>query len=1037
MRLLGELCAAAAAFLLLAAAAIYGANFFLRNDGGEIAAFVRTHFPGAEVGFRSARFRLNWGGVGLRADDLSASVGGSSLHAPRADFWFGPGGAVVVLDSPTVSIRRGGGGGGGFLPGGGWALSAKNAALNYSEGGGKATVSLTQTDVQITGEDGIWRAEAQKSGALRASAEARLQNGELKGAGYAEFAELPAGILPAGWQTDATVRAEFSGGKISLVVGGKLRAEKSEIRWRGAGEFAEGELSATVAAAAPRLRPPFFADAPSAAAYALGPLRYESKSGKWQWLGRVVAGGEDGALEADIDARGGGGRAAAADISARVFGLPARSVRRYTPNAGLREWFDESVSAGVFRRADAKMRLRGKPARAEIVGLTAFFSGGKIRIAEEWPDAEKLNGVLMWDGKEIFIGGDGQIAGAAARNISVRILGEESGPVLRLDAQFYRAPVKEYLAAARAIPPFRAEIESFARTAELSGGARLSLFISAPFSAPEDSDFHIRLSPAGDGAVRVGDFPPFLRASGEAEIDRGGVRAVLRGMFAGHPATVFANHGGAIKLRGRISTALVSDAAGFDFPAEGAANFELRRTEQQTVFLSDLRGVAIAMPPPLAKTAEEEGELLVRSDSSGIYGELRLAGNVFRAATAEGKGTDIAINVLPVPPPPEGVYIRGKIGGVEDAGAWTSGGGGGGGGAAFAGVSLLITNSYLFNAFYGTLSVRSPPPQNGGRTIVLGGDGAAGTVFYGGGVFRADLSRFSIGGGGNGTAMDGGADIRDLIVSVAVADLRFGDSTLGSLRIDGAPSGGGGWVLRGLSVQNGANILRAAGAYDGAQTSITVSLSAPDVPALLSSFGQGGVISEGGAEIRGNLFWPETPVDFSVEKTGGGVSLSAEDVRYTSDGGGGVVSFLAVFSPESLLQLGFTEIGREGVRLDTLEGAVGFSGGEAEFRNFSMVNEDVFISLGGAADLQTRTLNLNGRVRPGKRVLRAGNVVSIGAGLTAVQPLSIAAGWFLGKIFEKPISEIGAYNYTITGPWESPVYAETGVTYTEPPTPAP
>ncbi|MBE8158790.1 MAG: hypothetical protein HAW59_05310, partial [Betaproteobacteria bacterium] len=236
---------------------------------------------------------------------------------------------------------------------------------------------------------------------------------------------------------------------------------------------------------------------------------------------------------------------------------------------------------------------------------------------------------------------------------------------------------------------------------------------------------------------------------------------------------------------------------------------------------------------------------------------------------------------------------------------------------------------------------------------------------------------------------------------------------------------------RNAQLKNGANILRLTGGYDGAQTSIAISLDAPEASALLAALGHGGVISEGGAAFSGGLFWPQTPSDFSLGAVRGGISLRAEDLRYLN-ADSGVLSFLAVFSPQSLLRLGFTEIGKEGIRLNTMDGEINFLDGAAEFKDFLMKNDDVNISLEGAADLQTRTLKLNGRVRPGHRLLGAGSVVTIAGGIAAVQPLSLAAGWFLGKIFEKPLSEIGAYNYTITGPWEDPVYAETGVTFTEP-----
>lgn len=1011
MRLLGGLLAAVAALLFLAAAALYGANIFLQQDGGEITAAVRKYFPGAEVGFRAARFRLSWEGVALRAEELSVKDGGgNSLHAPEADFWLRPGGAAVVLRAPVFVVRRDKNAAAG-LPGGGWALAATNAELHYYDSDSGAAVSLHNANLQIKSEDGEWRAELEKPGALRVRAVARQKNGILHGAAHAEFFGRPPG-LPKEWEMKTTVRAEFGGGAVSLVAGGELRGGGGKIQWHGAGEFLDGKLSATLAAAAPQLS--LFAGAPAAAAYARGPLQYES--GKWQWRGRAVASGKDGKLRADIVVRGELASVSAAVLSVRIAEIPARALWRYAPVPEVRAWLSESLAEGAVQLAEFQVRGSGAPLRAEITGLTAAFSGVRIRIAEGWPDAKHLNGVLAMRGGDILIAGEGQIAGAAARNISVRIAVSEE-PGMELAADFYRAPLADYLAAARALPPAREKIEALAREAKLSGDSRLSVFVSLPFAAPENGDFHAALSLAGNGAIRVAGMPPFFRASGAAEIDGNGARATVRGVLDGNLATLFVHNGG-ITLRGRIAAKRAAAIANFTAaPIGGEASFELRRDARGTVFLSDLHGVSVSLPPPLAKAAEDAAMLSVRADSSGVRGELKLGGNVFRAVL--NGGADIAINAALAPPPEKGVYVHGVAGGADNVGAWMAQGGG-----ADIAMSLLVINSTLFGAFHHYLLVRSSPPKNGARTIILQGEDAAGTVFLDGGILRADFSRLLLGAAG------GGADVYDLTVSVAVADFNIGGAALGSLQIYGEPADGG-WILRNAQLKNGANILRLTGGYDGAQTSIAISLDAPEASALLAALGHGGVISEGGAAFSGGLFWPQTPSDFSLGAVRGGISLRAEDLRYLN-ADSGVLSFLAVFSPQSLLRLGFTEIGKEGIRLNTMDGEINFLDGAAEFKDFLMKNDDVNISLEGAADLQTRTLKLNGRVRPGHRLLGAGSVVTIAGGIAAVQPLSLAAGWFLGKIFEKPLSEIGAYNYTITGPWEDPVYAETGVTFTEP-----
>ncbi len=1026
MRLLGNLSAAALAVLLLAAGALYGANFFLRTDGGEIGAAAQKYLPGAQVRFSRARFQLSLDGIALRAEELFiGDGGGNSLRAPHAVFWLRPGGGAAVLDSPEF-LMNGAATTPVLLPGGDWTLSAKNAVFRDSSG--NTPFALLNARLLLRGNNGEWRGEMEESGGngekLRATAEARLENGELRAAVHAELSgwrvpgELPAEII------NATVRAELRGDTAEWRGGGKLRAAAGDAEWRGAGAWRGGKLTAVLSAAAATIS--IGADIPPAAVFARGVLEYES--GAWEWRGGLAAASADGKLRARVSARGGAGEEMQIDAAARAENIPAAALRRYAADEEVRAWLAESVNEGMVNYAVLQARAGGSPLRAEITGLTAAFSGGRIVIGEGWPDAENLNGALALRGDDVEIFGAGEIGGAAARNITVRITSADDA-VLQLNAQFYRAPLTQYLAAAHALPPVREEIESLRAQADFSGDAQLSVSLSLPLDAPQDADFFARLTLAEGGKIQTPDgLPPLLDVSGTAEIDRAGARATVRGQFSGFALSAFIDND-LIIARGRIGAKTAAAAAGFsDAPVRGEAAFELRRDARQTVFMSDLRGVVVDLPPPLAKAARETALLSVFADGGETRAFLETGGNIFRAALNRNGGADIALNADSKPPPEEGIYVRGNLRNAQNAAQWLALDGGGN-----AAISLVFFDSELFNIAHATLTVYSPVPQNGGRVVMLDGDGVAGTVHYGRDNIRADLSRLVL---QNAEGGSGGNGLGQLTLQAAVADFRLGETALGSLSIRGMPDNGG-WKLERALLQNGGNSLAVSGRYDGAQTALSLSLSAPDAPALLAVFGLDNLISEGGAEFTGGLSWPQMPLDFSTAAVRGDIALRAENLRYLKTEQG-ALGFLAIFSPQSLFQLGFTEIGKEGVQLKTMSGNIALREGGAEFHNIAMENDELNITLEGEADLLTRTLNMRGRVRPGLRLLRAGSAMTtLGVGIAAVQPIPFAAGWFLGKVFEKPLSEIGAYDYTITGAWEDPVYAEEGVTFRAPPAPAP
>ena len=157
--------------------------------------------------------------------------------------------------------------------------------------------------------------------------------------------------------------------------------------------------------------------------------------------------------------------------------------------------------------------------------------------------------------------------------------------------------------------------------------------------------------------------------------------------------------------------------------------------------------------------------------------------------------------------------------------------------------------------------------------------------------------------------------------------------------------------------------------------------------------------------------------------------LEMNNVQYSKTGPD-VFRFLSILSPESLFNLGFTELGKPGGQSYYIAGAIDIKDGFVSTEEIHMTSNDINIVLRGQTDMRHRQHDLAGRVRPGKRYMDAGSTVSLGAtlaGATAFNPPVFLAAFLLGKVFEKPLSEIGAYNYTISGSWDEPVYTEVGI----------
>lgn len=1022
MRLAGKLSAVVLTVLMMVGALLYGADFFLHYHGEQIGGAIERHFPGVKMRFAAARLRLGWGQAAIYVDDMQiGNPQGSSLRAPKAELWWQNDGVVGVLYSPEIIIVRSSVAAISPLAaaGGNWAMRAHDAKVIWRDDG--VSLTLHHADLNLRYEQGELRVqidETHDNTQLRARARLHITD-KIRGVVYAELEGWSPPVNEVvDWKTmRATVRATLNVGRTNFIAAGAWDGGATG-QWHAIGDWDGEQVSLTLSATADAVR--VIARAPPLNTYVRGTLVYRPES--WQWRGEVLAQSDDGKARGTLVAHGAAAQIVDINANLQLQDIAAAELWKYMPSAAVRRWFADSLVRGQI--TNARMRVYGEPSQPNI-NLTAAFTDARILIGGDWPAAQAIDGLVVLNEADIQIFGDGAIGGVNAENVRAHLpMATAAHPMLFLDILFNRRPIQDYVAAARTLPPTREIIQSLAQQITIAGDSQLSLRVAVPLANPTQSDFDARLLILGDGVVGTkSDLPPLRAVAGVAAIDGDGVRATLHGQFLNHPATALVDNQH-IVIDGRIAASVAATIAGFtDAPLAGAATFTLSRSEQQTVFVSDLRGVSIHLPPPLNKSADKIAPLAVTVDSAGVRADWRLDDNIFRVFDAHG--TDIAINSESRLPPAAGVYLHGEIARVQDAAGWIAQSGGGG---RQISMSLLISDSSFLNMHHDYLRLESVSSTVfGERRMFLDGDSIAGTVFYRDGGVRADLTRLSL----TVAATRGGdVDMRQLTVDIAARDFSIAGRRLGALRLFGAP-GGKGWLLHALQVRDGGNILRAGGEYDGVQTELTVALEVVNMPVLLSLFGQSNIISDGDARLTGRIFWARTPIDFSLGGLNGRLSLDAEDLRYLKSEEG-LIGFFAIFSPESLLQLGFTEIVKKGININVMEGEISLSRGVAAFHNFNMENEDVGINLAGETDLQTQELDIAGRVRPGNRLLKASTATAIGVGIAAA-PISLAAGWFLGKVFEQPLSEIGAYNYVITGTWGAPEYSEIGVFVESPP----
>lgn len=1017
--------------------------FWLANAAlGHVAAsehigrHISKYLPDTDAQFAKARLRLSWRGVFVRAEQLHLRGKSGGLYAPRADFFLSTDKAArLALHSPRITIINGGddgdngdgdsrdGGGFGFpLPvvGEDWAVVGDDAVFVAAGFGFDDWLPQLAADFTILARGGTLQLAINEGG--ENAVLAQWQNG----GGIARLViTRPDGDLP---MRSLHLTAAIDNDAVSVIAAvGGLRADgffapsavvrarmpqSALLEWAAAGGGGEG-LPSSVSMSAQ------FYDAevdglPKSDIAAAGVLHSSPGGGFGVVADSFVLGNESGALSGGgTVVIGGDGGAGLSLASLNISGNVAASVAdlyRYLPPSDARAWMEESLTGGdIGAAAFAISGTAEDIANGRGWGLTAAFSGGNIVIGAGWPDAKALAGALFLHNDNITIIGEGVFSGLAVTDITAVIdnFAADAPASLRLLMRASPAPLGEYKRAALAVDALRPAL-TVVQTANFSGGGALAVLLTVPLASPQDTFYHVSIG-VRDGMLAPGDAPlPTLTSlSGAVVAGNGFFAAAMDGLLYEFPAEVFFDGAGAT-LRSTMRVARALSLAGAEEWGEylsGDAAFTLHTGGGKTTIFADMGGITSALPPPLDNAGGGLMRLLVK-DGGDTSVVITAPSATIRVATTGG---DIAA-AINAPLPSMGIAAAGEGWDLDE---WLGLAGGGG-----LALSMMVVDGKLLGMRHASLHLRMPPSSGDMRMAYLQSPLMAGTAAFSPRAVRGDFDKLHLTGfDGGGDALSGG--LFGLSVSLRVRQLALGGITLGAMTMSGAPEGAG-WRLSQMRITDGGNVLRFAGFGGFGGATVSAGLQAPDLERLLGQFGLTGLVESGAMTVSGKLSWDEFAPSLAILR--GDLHLDADEVRYLRMQEG-VSGLLALFSPASLFSLGFTELGKPGVRFD-IDGDIVLGSGFAASESLTMRNEDIHITLGGRTDLLRRRHNIRGRVLPGNRLVKSGSTVATIA--TVVNPPVLLAGVLLGKILEKPLSEIGAYDYEITGDWSDPQYRELG-----------
>ncbi len=256
-------------------------------------------------------------------------------------------------------------------------------------------------------------------------------------------------------------------------------------------------------------------------------------------------------------------------------------------------------------------------------------------------------------------------------------------------------------------------------------------------------------------------------------------------------------------------------------------------------------------------------------------------------------------------------------------------------------------------------------------------------------------------------------------LALDIDDLRFGKTALGSAVLRTRRLTDGIQVDQ-LQLRSAEQKIAATGAWRGkgeaASTRFSARVDSQNLGALLQSLALNGQLRGGEGQVEANAGWQGPPTGFQLASLEGNLKVTARNGQLLElePGAGRVLGLLSVAQLPRRLMLDFRDFFSKGLAFNRIEGEVQFGNGLARTDDLRIEGPAADIAIRGQADLRQQTFDQTVDVNP-----KSGNLLTV-VGAVAGGPVGAAVGAAANAVLAKPLGEIGAKTYHVSGPWKDP-----------------
>ena len=751
------------------------------------------------------------------------------------------------------------------------------------------------------------------------------------------------------------------------------------------------------------------------------------------------------------------------DITGHLSRGEANAVYRYLPKAvgdGAYEWVKRGLISGQSN--DVRLTLKGPLDRFPFTQGGGEFQvrinmvDGVLDYGEGWPRIEGVHGLLVFHNQAMTLTANrGRILDAALGPVKVEIpdLHASIDESVLVDG-YARGEVRTFLDFIRQSPVVE-HTHRFTEQFKASGQGILALKLHLPVRRLEASTVGGAFTFSNNSLDPGGNLPELSQINGaitftEKSVQGRGVQIRVLDMPARLDLSNQQDAGLRIQLRGeasaeslspRLPKALASRLRG---TAQWQANIDLSGAGQTSGLsvTSDLVGLALNLPAPLGKPAEQNIPLSIRHqpDPEGNGSLSARYGNLARVMARFPKNSEARINVRlgsedPAEPTEAGLWISGNQR-FMDLDAWrnldwgsptaTGSNPDDRDGMLLRQASVTFGELLIFNRRLHDTHIRLQPSGKGWNLHIAGKEvtGEVVTVPEPKGVrLHANFKRLALPDPDSeapAEASDWTADKTRLTnLNLNIQSLAWKKRELGELRLRLSPVKTGFQVDQFLLAPPEGRLEGSGLVSDHPRrpTRLNLSLSTQNLGKLLSRFGHEDAIKGGEAELSGTLGWMGSPEDFNLHTLDGDLELNARQGQFlkVDPGAGRLIGVLSLQSLPRRINLDFRDVFTQGFAFDEITGQVHIERGSAYTKDLRMNGPAAKIRMSGVVNLPVETQNLKLQIQP-----RLEDTVAV-AGALLGGPVVGLGTLLANKVLKNPIGQVVSFEYAVSGTWAEPV----------------